>query len=185
MERGACGVSEMRIERGDIFYIGLNPYTTGCEQWSGRPGIIVSNDQNNLHSQTVEVVYCTTRHKPNLPTHTTILSTPYESTVLCEQVTSVDISRIGNYIGRCTEREMREIDRCIRVSLGLQDGKAENPNPNYAPPMGNRSRENEKMIALQVERDTYRKMYEMVVEKLAEAAVIAGGGGALEKKKKK
>lgn len=32
------------------------------------------------------------------------------------------------------------------------------------------------MIALQVERDTYRKMYEMVVEKLAEAAVIAGGG---------
>lgn len=125
MERGACGVSEMRIERGDIFYIGLNPYTTGCEQWSGRPGIIVSNDQNNLHSQTVEVVYCTTRHKPNLPTHTTILSTPYESTVLCEQVTTVDISRIGNYIGRCTEREMREIDRCIRVSLGLQDGKAE------------------------------------------------------------
>ena len=95
MERGACGVSEMRIERGDIFYIGLNPYTTGCEQWSGRPGIIVSNDQNNLHSQTVEVVYCTTRHKPNLPTHTTILSTPYESTVLCEQVTTVDISRIG------------------------------------------------------------------------------------------
>ena len=96
--------------------------------------------------------------------------------MLCEQVTSVDISRIGNYIGRCTEREMREIDRCIRVSLGLQDGKTENPNPNYVPPMGNRSRENEKMIALQVERDTYRKMYEMVVEKLAEAAVIAGGG---------
>ena len=71
---------------------------------------------------------------------------------------------------------MREIDRCIRVSLGLQDGKAENPNPNYAPPMGNRGRENEKMIALQVERDTYRKMYEIVVEKLADAAIIAGEG---------
>ena len=167
-------MTDLKIERGDIFYIGLNSYTTGCEQWSGRPGIIVSNDQNNLHSQTVEVVYCTTRHKPNLPTHTAILSTPYESTVLCEQVTTVDISRIGNYIGRCTEREMREIDRCIRVSLGLQDGKTENPN--YVPPMGNRSRENEKMIALQVERDTYRKMYEMAVKKLAEAAVIAGGG---------
>ena len=31
------------------------------------------------------------------------------------------------------------------------------------------------MIALRVERDTYRKMYEMVVEKLADMAIIAGG----------
>lgn len=167
-------MSDLRIERGDIFYVGLTPFVTGREQWAGRPGIIVSNDQNNLHSETVEVVYCTTRYKPNLPTHTTVLSTPYESTVLCEQVTTVDISRLGNYIGRCTEKEMREIDRCIRVSLGLQADKAENPT--YTPPMGNRQKESEEMIALRVERDTYRKMYEMVVEKLADAAIIAGGG---------
>ena len=91
-------MSDLRIERGDIFYVGLTPFVTGREQLAGRPGIIVSNDQNNLHSETVEVVYCTTRYKPNLPTHTTVLSTPYESTVLCEQVTTVDISRLGNYI---------------------------------------------------------------------------------------
>lgn len=168
-------MSDLRIERGDIFYVGLTPFVTGREQWAGRPGIIVSNDQNNLHSETVEVVYCTTRYKPNLPTHTTVLSTPYESTVLCEQVTTVDISRLGNYIGRCTEKEMREIDRCIRVSLGLQTDKTENPNPAYVPPMGSRQKESEEMIALRVERDTYRKMYEMVVEKLADAVIIAGG----------
>ena len=136
---------------------------------------IVSNDQNNLHSETVEVVYCTTRYKPNLPTHTTVLSTPYESTVLCEQVTTVDISRIGNYIGRCTEKEMREIDRCIRVSLSLQTDKTENSNPAYVPPMGKRQKETDEIITLRVERDTYLKMYEMVVEKLAEAVIIAGG----------
>ena len=154
----------------------MTTFVTGREQWAGRPGIIVSNDQNNLHSETVEVVYCTTRYKPNLPTHTTVLSTPYESTVLCEQVTTVDISRLGNYIGRCTEKEMCEIDRCIRVSLGLQEDKTAKPNPAYVPPMGNRQKENEEMIALRVERDTYRKMYEIVVEKLADAAIIAGGG---------
>lgn len=169
-------MSDLRIERGDIFYVGLTTFVTGREQWAGRPGIIVSNDQNNLHSETVEVVYCTTRYKPNLPTHTTVLSTPYESTVLCEQVTTVDISRLGNYIGRCTEKEMCEIDRCIRVSLGLQEDKTAKPNPAYVPPMGNRQKENEEMIALRVGRDTYRKMYEIVVEKLADAAIIAGGG---------
>ena len=169
-------MSDLRIERGDIFYVGLTTFVTGREQWAGRPGIIVSNDQNNLHSETVEVVYCTTRYKPNLPTHTTVLSTPYESTVLCEQVTTVDISRLGNYIGRCTEKEMCEIDRCIRVSLGLQEDKTAKPNPAYVPPMGNRQKENEEMIARRVERDTYRKMYEIVVEKLADAAINAGGG---------
>ena len=168
-------MSDLRIERGDIFYVGLTPFVTGREQLAGRPGIIVSNDQNNLHSDTVEVVYCTTRYKPNLPTHTTVLSTPYESTVLCEQVTTVDISRLGNYIGRCTEKEMREIDRCIRVSLGLQEDKTVKSNPAYVPPMGNTQKESEEMIALRVERDTYRKMYEMVVEKLADMAIIAGG----------
>ena len=52
-------MSDLRIERGDIFYVGLTPFVTGREQLAGRPGIIVSNDQNNLHSETVEVVYCT------------------------------------------------------------------------------------------------------------------------------
>ena len=90
-------------------------------------------------------------------------------------VTTVDISRLGNYIGRCTEKEMREIDRCIRVSLGLQEDKTVKSNPAYVPPMGNTQKESEEMIALRVKRDTYRKMYEMVVEKLADMAIIAGG----------
>lgn len=169
-------MSEFRIERGDIFYIGRGQAVYGSEQWAGRPGIIVSNDQNNLHSETVEVVYCTTRYKPNLPTHTTVLATPYESTVLCEQITTVDVSRLGNYIGKCTESEMRAIDRCIGVSLGLHTHKEEKPNPDYVPPMRRQQRDSEELIALRVERDTYRKMYEIAVQKLAEAAVIAGGG---------
>lgn len=48
-------------------------------------------------------------------------------------------------------------------------------NPAYVPPMGNTQKESEEMIALRVKRDTYRKMYEMVVEKLADMAIIAGG----------
>ena len=70
---------------------------------------------------------------------------------------------------------MREIDRCIRVSLSLQTDKTENSNPAYVPPMGKRQKETDEIITLRVERDTYLKMYEMVVEKLADAVIIAGG----------
>ena len=163
------------IKRGDIFYIGKSP-CVGSEQWGGRPGIVVSNEENNMHSETVEVVYCTTRFKPMLPTHTTIRSTPYDSTVLCEQVTTVSVERIGNYIGRCSEEEMRGIDRCILVSLGLSKGKEENPNPDYVPPMGNGRDGSDEEIKLRIERDTYRKMYEMAIERLAKMSENAGGG---------
>ena len=92
-------MKDIRIERGDIFYVS-SFVTVGCEQRPGRPGVIVSNDANNRASRTVEIVYCTTREKPNLPTHTIIHSTAVESTVLCEQITTVSIDCIGTYNGR-------------------------------------------------------------------------------------
>lgn len=165
------------IKRGDIFYISRG-YATGCEQQSGRPAVIVSNDENNRHSSTVEVVYCTTRFKPDLPTHTVILSTPYESTVLCEQVTTVSVERIGNYIGSCTEGEMKEIDLCIMTSLGLATTEMKdlyagrNPQQDMkAPPEPEEDEhDGEELLALRVERDTYKRMYEIAVERLAQTA---------------
>ena len=57
----------MEIKRGDIFYVG-GGYATGSEQHAGRPAIVVSNDVNNEHSSTVEMVYLTTRPKRDMPT---------------------------------------------------------------------------------------------------------------------
>lgn len=162
----------LEIRRGDIFYIQKGWATTGSEQQAGRPGIIVSNNGNNRHSDTVEIVYCTTRIKAELPTHATVLSTPYESTVLCEQVTTVSTDRLGDYIGRCTEYEMQEIDRCVMISLGLKppmESEQSQPLEDAVPP-GTAEESGDEVLALRVERDTYRKMYELTVSKLAEAA---------------
>ena len=112
-------MKDIRIERGDIFYVNSFVPTVGCEQRPGRPGVIVSNDANNRASRTVEIVYCTTRDKPNLPAHTIIHSTAVESTVLCEQITTISIDCIGTYIGRCTAAEMEAIDKCLVESIGL------------------------------------------------------------------
>ena len=88
-----------QIRRGDIFYVG-GGYATGSEQHAGRPAIVVSNDKNNEHSSTVEMVYLTTRPKRDMPTHVQISSLSRASIAICEQITTVAIERIGNYHGR-------------------------------------------------------------------------------------
>ncbi len=106
------------IRRGDIYYIDKQ-CSYGSEQFSGRPAIVVSNELCNKHSDVIEVVYLTTQPKNNMPTHIHIKSAPRDSIALCEQITSVFIDRIGDYVGTCTEIEMEEIDAALRVSLGL------------------------------------------------------------------
>ena len=160
---------ESKIRRGDIYYIDKYP-TIGSEQQAGRPAIIVSNEKNNQHSSTVEVVYLTTQPKADLPTHVTISSAPRESIALCEQVTSVSVDRIGDKMGRLTNREMTQVDIALLVSLDLTMGETGKTAG------GGCSEHNEKVeavqpeggviIALTAERDTYRAMYESLLEKV-------------------
>lgn len=110
------------VKRGEIYYISRGGYNTGSEQQADRPGVIVSNDKNNKNSQTLEVVYLTTQPKNELPTHCTIRSTGRISTVLCEQIHTVAVERIGKYIGVCTAQEMQNIDMGLMISIGLGDG---------------------------------------------------------------
>lgn len=104
--------------RGDIFYI-YRDEVTGSEQEGGRPAIIVSNDVGNEFSKVVEVVWLTTRDKKPLPTHVAINSAKYPSTALCEQIETVSKDRIGNYVNSISSNELKEMERAMMVSLGI------------------------------------------------------------------
>lgn len=105
-------------KRGEIYYI-ESYYTTGSEQRAGRPAVIVSNDRNNEHSATVEVVYLTTQPKHDLPTHVTVRGTGRDSIALCEQVSTVAIERVGEFCGECNKQEMVAIETALMISLDL------------------------------------------------------------------
>lgn len=114
----------MMCKRGEIYYI-ESYYTTGSEQRAGRPAIIVSNEKNNEHSSTVEVVYLTTQPKHDLPTHVTVRGTGRDSIALCEQITSVAIERLGEYCGVCNKQELTAIDTALMISLDLSMGNVQ------------------------------------------------------------
>lgn len=108
--------------RGEIFYISrVGAYNEiGSEQYAGRPAIIVSNDKINQNSETLEVVYLTTQPKKDFPTHVTVRATGRISTAICEQVTTVSSTRIGDYYGECSPQELSAVDAAIALSLGLE-----------------------------------------------------------------
>lgn len=169
----------MGIKRGDIYYIDRSPYyqTAGSEQQPGRPAIVVSNDANNEHSETVEVVYLTTRPKKDLPTHIDIRSSAKPSIALCEQVTTVSAERIGSYVGSCTEQELVMLEAALAISLNIACGEprvvekvvekiVEKPVPAETPELPFADDGGEAVIRLETERDMYKNLYEQMLERL-------------------
>lgn len=116
------------MKRGEIYYVEPSKQyqETGSEQRADRPAIIVSNNLNNENAQTVEIVYLTTQPKKELPTHAQINCNGRISTALCEQISTVAVERLQNYMGTCTDDEMGKINDAIMISLGVDaDSKAD------------------------------------------------------------
>lgn len=104
-------------KRGDIFYVAI-PNSVGHEMRNDRPGVIVSCDALNHNSGQLTVALCSKSNTREMPCHVAI-QTASGSTVMCEHITAVDRSRLGRYLGTCTDDEMKAIDDAIANALDL------------------------------------------------------------------
>lgn len=142
-------------KRGEIYYVAPNYSETGSEIWSGRPAVIVSNDDLNRNRNCVEVVYLTTRPKQDSPSHVVLHATGRQSTALCEQISTVDKVRMtysGDTPCACTKKELSEIDAALLYSLAL----------NAPAPVMTLDLDKTRLLA---ERDIYKRMYEDLLER--------------------
>lgn len=108
--------------RGDVYMADLGQ-GVGSEQGGSRPVVIVQNDTGNHYSPTVIVAAMTSKadSKAKLPTHFTLEGfTQVSSLVLCEQVRTLDKQRLGEYVGRLTQKEIQQLDYALAVSFGLR-----------------------------------------------------------------
>ena len=110
------------IKRGDIYYADLSP-AIGSEQGGIRPVLIVQNNVVNYYSPTVIIAVLTSKSKKHLPTHISIHSgegnIAMDSTVLLEQLRTIDKNRLQKYVGSVSDDTMDRVDRAMLVSLGL------------------------------------------------------------------
>lgn len=112
------------MHRGDLYYANLGK-NKGSVQGGVRPVLIVQNNVGNKFSPTLIVVAITTKSKKSKqPTHVIIereLSRLQEdSVVLLEQIRTIDKKDLREYVMTLSEDKMRDIDKALCVSLGLQ-----------------------------------------------------------------
>lgn len=111
------------VFRGDLYFADLSP-VVGSEQGGVRPVLVIQNDVGNKFSPTVIVAAITSRTtKASIPTHVSIPKTgkglKQDSTVLAEQIRTIDRNRLKEYIGHLEQRDMEGIERAMVTSLGL------------------------------------------------------------------
>lgn len=149
-----------QIRRGDVYYIARegNRWATGSEIYAGRPAVVVSNDTYNETARNVQVCYLTTQPKGDGINHVPIKSLERHSVCLAEQIFTVDKSRIGDRMGEVTADEMWEIGGALRMQLGLIAVPQR-----YVPAP---AEDRQEAITLAAERDTYRKMYYELLDRM-------------------
>ena len=111
--------------RGEMYYADLGK-GIGSEQEGHRPVVIIHNDRGNKHSTTVIVasISSKTTGKGKQPTHYYInaedgLREP--SVVLLEQLRTIDKRRLGQRIGKLSEKHIQGLNHALAISIGLID----------------------------------------------------------------
>ena len=116
----------------------LDP-VVGSEQGGCRPVLIVQNDRGNRRAPTVIAVPLTaSTRKPPLPTHVRLeageggLRQP--SIVLCEQLRTLEKTRLDRRLGRLPSKRMENVEEALRHSLdmhpcGISQEEREESNP--------------------------------------------------------
>ena len=111
-----------QIKRGEIYFADLSP-VVGSEQTGLRPVLILQNNSGNKHSPATIVAAITSRKtKPNIPTHVKVSvdGLPLESTVLLEQIKTIDKSRLDEYVGSLDKETMGKVDYAVITSLVIK-----------------------------------------------------------------
>jgi mRNA-degrading endonuclease toxin of MazEF toxin-antitoxin module len=161
------------MKRGEIYFVEIPQYT-GHEMAKNRPAVVLSAGPILSKERAVLVAFCSASYKEDTPYRVTIRSTMKPSTVMCEHIYAVDLSRVRYYIGECTPAEMQQIDLALECSLGLNFGypaqacEESAEDEQYAEPDDTCSCDgaDRALAAVTAERDTYKAMYEQLLDRL-------------------
>ena len=112
------------VHRGDITLVNLDP-VIGSEQGKTRPALIIQNNIGNEYSPTTIVAPITSKiFSRQFPTNIEVDKTnsplKEKSTILLNQIRTIDKSRIIKIYGKLSSKKMNEVDEALMNSLGLE-----------------------------------------------------------------
>ena len=116
-------INNMEIKRGDIVLVNFEP-VRGSEQKGIRPSLVIQNDVFNKYSPTTIVAPITSKlFKKEYPTNVLLKKEDarlsIDSTILLNQIKTIDKSRIIKKISLLDSFTMDKVNRAIKISLGM------------------------------------------------------------------
>ena len=136
------GTDDPRIVRGSVWFADLGLRTTSSlpptyVQSGRRPVLVISNDLNNRYGTILTVIPFTGSPKRlDMPTHVVVVpsdvrngyqpSEIYASTLLCEQVTVLDKTRLVGYVGTVVNPDlMARVETALLTQVGISQTRQE------------------------------------------------------------
>jgi len=134
--------SGSQIVRGSVWFADLGLRNTSSlpptyVQSGTRPVLVISNDLNNRFGTILTVIPFTGSPKRlDMPTHVVVVpsdvrngyqpSEIYASTLLCEQVTVLDKTRLLNYVGTVVNPDlMTRVETALLTQVGISQTQQE------------------------------------------------------------
>lgn len=118
------GALRSPLMRGQVWHVRASNQepSVGTELWSNRPAVIVSGNTGLNRRGFVQVVYLTSSTKKRSgPDHVPVSHNDKECLALCEQIHTVDNSRLAYQTGELSASDMDNINAALKLSLGLPD----------------------------------------------------------------
>lgn len=168
------------FKRGEIYWARMDG-GWGSEEAAKRPVVIISSDRGNATCPTVMCAFFTSKFKYGVINVETY-ATGMQNWIMCNQVRSLDKSRLIEYINVLNEKEIAALDNSLRIALDLNyyeddDGETEELKANIEK-LEARIAELEKekaetAVENQVKNDMWPKLYEKVLNELVAAKASA------------
>lgn len=107
------------MKRGDVYWVDLNP-TQGSEINKQRPCVIVSATAINRARRTVVVVPLSTNTRAMPPIVIEVECLGKQVTAICDQIRTVDKSRLVKSAGNLSLQDMSNLDVSLKQVLSLE-----------------------------------------------------------------
>lgn len=106
------------MKRGEVWWVNFDP-SLGGEIQKTRPAVIISNDAANKILNRIQVIPITSNVSKCYPCEANIQINGKVGKAMADQIVTVSKLRIKNKIGVVSSQDMWEIERAIRIQLGL------------------------------------------------------------------